>query len=206
MADVVDHPLSDEEARQFGQAPGRKWQAMLSRSGLGDLLDLAALGQREGLRSATSVLGIEGGEAVGVEVVDHVADPVRAGEGDLGDLRHGHALRGQQHHLSPPPGHHRAGATADDPQHPSALIVVDLADAYSFCHPHSLMAAQAGEETRLRSRPETAFCSGHVPALTTPWCHSARRMQARGHRSRQCAASRSRIFRRPGVSLLSSMS
>jgi hypothetical protein len=104
-----------------------------------------------------------------------------------------------------PPGHHRAGATADDPQQPSALIVVDLADAYSFCHPHSLMAAQAGNKTgfaHVRGQRSVKGCS----APTAPWCHSARRMQARGHRSRPCVASRSRIFRRPGVSLLSSMS
>lgn len=38
----------------------------------------------------------------------------------LGDLRHGHALGGQQHHPGPPPGDHRPGAPADGPQQPSA--------------------------------------------------------------------------------------
>src|SRR6266487_6383260 len=37
-----------------------------------------------------------------------------------------------------PPGHHRPGAPADDPQQAPPLVVIDLADAYSFCHPDSL--------------------------------------------------------------------
>jgi hypothetical protein len=44
VADVVDHPLGDQEVGQFGQAPGREGQAVLGRLGLGDLLDLAPLG------------------------------------------------------------------------------------------------------------------------------------------------------------------
>jgi hypothetical protein len=142
VADVVDHPLGDQEVREFGQAPGRKRQAVLGRPGLGDRLDLTPLGQREGLRPTAFVFWVEGVEAIGVEVVDHVPDPIRTGEGDLSDLRHRHALRGQQHHLGPAPGHHRPGAAADDPQQSSALVVIDLTDAYSFCHPHSVMAAR----------------------------------------------------------------
>jgi hypothetical protein len=56
----------------------------------------------------------------------------------LGDLRRGHALRGQQHHLGSPPGHYRPRASTDDPQQALPLVVIDLADAYSFCHPDSL--------------------------------------------------------------------
>jgi hypothetical protein len=92
MADVVDHSLGDQEVGQLGQAPGRERQAVLGRLGHGDLLDLAAFREGEGLGPAALVLRVKRVEAVGVEVVDHVADPVRAGEGDLGDLRHGHAL------------------------------------------------------------------------------------------------------------------
>jgi hypothetical protein len=40
------------------QAPGRERQVVLGLLRLRDLLDLAALGQREGLRPATGVLGI----------------------------------------------------------------------------------------------------------------------------------------------------
>jgi hypothetical protein len=138
VADVVDHPLGDQEVGQLGQAPGRKWQAVLGRLGLGDLLDVAPLGQGERPGPAALVLRVERLEAVGVEVVDHVPNPVRAGERHLGDLRHVHALRGQQHHLRPPPGHHRPGASADDPQQAPPLVIIDIADAYSFCHPHSL--------------------------------------------------------------------
>jgi hypothetical protein len=140
VADVVDHPLGDQEVRQLGQTPGRERQVALGRLGLRDLLDIAPLGQRERLGPAALVLRIQRLEAVGVEVVDHIPDPVVAGERHLGDLCHGHALRGQQHHLGPPPGHHRPGAPADDPQQPSALVVIDLTHVYSICHPHRLMA------------------------------------------------------------------
>jgi len=39
VADVVDHPLRDQEVRQLRQAPGGKRQVVLGRLGLGDLLD-----------------------------------------------------------------------------------------------------------------------------------------------------------------------
>jgi len=45
VADVVDHPLGDQEVGQLGQAPGRERQAVLGRLGLGDLLDLPASGR-----------------------------------------------------------------------------------------------------------------------------------------------------------------
>lgn len=38
VADVVDHPLSDQELRQLGQAPGRKRQAVLGRLDLATFL------------------------------------------------------------------------------------------------------------------------------------------------------------------------
>jgi hypothetical protein len=142
VADVVDHPLGDQEVGQLGQAPGREGKAVLGRLGLGDLLDLTAFWEGERLGPAALVLRVEGVETVGIEVVDHVPDPVRAGERHLGDLRHGHALRGQQHHLGPPPGHHRPGAPADDPQQPPTLVVIDLADTYSFGHQHSVPVAR----------------------------------------------------------------
>ncbi|MDQ0936393.1 hypothetical protein QFZ49_006368 [Streptomyces turgidiscabies] len=66
--------------------------------------------------------------------MDDVADPVGAGERHLGDLGNVQALRGQQHHLGPSPGHHRPGAPADDPQQPLPLIVIDLSHPASFSH------------------------------------------------------------------------
>ncbi|EHK83635.1 hypothetical protein AK37_11391 [Rhodococcus pyridinivorans AK37] len=66
--------------------------------------------------------------------MDDIADPVGAGEADLGDLRYRHALGREQDHLGAPPGHHRSGAAADDPYQPSAFVVIDLSHAYSFCH------------------------------------------------------------------------
>lgn len=109
-------------------------QAMLGRLGFGDLGDVTAFRQGEGLRPATFVLRVERFEAVGVEVVDHIPDPVRTRERHLGDLRHRHALRGQQHHLGPPPGHHRPGSPADDPQQPPALVVINLPDPHALSH------------------------------------------------------------------------
>jgi hypothetical protein len=77
MADVVDHPLSDEELGQLGQAPRRERQVVILRSGKGDLLDLASLRKRERRRTPPGVLRIQRLEAVIVEVVDHLTDPVR---------------------------------------------------------------------------------------------------------------------------------
>jgi hypothetical protein len=59
MADVLDHPLGDQEIGQLGQTPGRERRAVLGRRGLGDLLDLPALRERERGWPATSVLGIQ---------------------------------------------------------------------------------------------------------------------------------------------------
>jgi hypothetical protein len=43
---------------------------------------------------------VEGVEPIQVEVVQHVADPVGAGEGHLGDHRDVHRLGAEQHHLA----------------------------------------------------------------------------------------------------------
>jgi hypothetical protein len=75
MADVVDHPLGDQELRQLGQAPGREGQVVVLRSGQGDLLDLLALGEGELGWSAAGVLRSERVEPVGVEVVDDRPTP-----------------------------------------------------------------------------------------------------------------------------------
>jgi hypothetical protein len=93
MADVVDHPLSHHELAQLGQAPGGKRQAMVGWPGLGNLLDLPPLAQRELRRPPAPVPGIQRAEPVSVEVVDHIADPVLAGKRHLRDRGHVHALR-----------------------------------------------------------------------------------------------------------------
>ena len=62
------------------------------------------------------------------------SDPVLAGERDLGDGGHLHALRGQQHHLRPPPGHYRPTVPAHDPHQPAALIIIDLTHTHTFSH------------------------------------------------------------------------
>jgi hypothetical protein len=109
VADVVDHPLGDQEVGQLAQAPGRERQPVVGRAGQRQLLDLAALGQGEDGWAAAAVARVQRIKAVGVEVVDDVADPVGAGEGHLGDLGYGHPLGAQQDHLRPPPRDHRPG-------------------------------------------------------------------------------------------------
>jgi hypothetical protein len=138
VADVVDHPLGHQEIRQLGQAPGEKRQVVLGRPGLGDLLDLPPLRQREFRRVPTAVLRVQRAEPVGVEVADHIAYPVLAGKRHLRDRQHVHALRRQQHHLRPPPGHHRPAAPADDPHQPPSLVIIDLAHPHTFSHRPSL--------------------------------------------------------------------
>jgi transposase len=128
MADVVDHPLGHQELRQLGQAPGGKRQVVLGWLGLGDLLDLPPLRQRELRRVAALVFRVERAEPVGVKVADHIPHPVLAGKGDLRDRGHVHALGRQQHHLRPPPGHHRPATPAHDTHQAPALVIIDLTD------------------------------------------------------------------------------
>lgn len=78
----------------------------------------------------------------------HIPDPVRAGERHLGNLRHRHALGGQQDHLGPPPGHYRPGSPADDPKQPSAFVIVDLAYTYSFREPERVTATRRPAQHR----------------------------------------------------------
>ncbi len=131
---ALRNSLGDQEVGRLGQATGREGQDVLCRPRSGGLRDLAALGQCERSRPSALVLGTERVEAAGVEIVDHVVDPVRAGERHLRDLRHGHAPDGQQHRLGPPPGHHRTGAPTDDPEKRSVLVVADLTHLHVFSH------------------------------------------------------------------------
>jgi hypothetical protein len=67
--------------------------------------------------------------------MDHITDPVGAGEADLGHLGDRHALGGQQNHLRPTPGHHGSVAPAHDAKQPLPLVVIDLPNPYSLGHP-----------------------------------------------------------------------
>ena len=138
MADVVDHPLSDQELCQLGQAPGREGQVVVLRAGQGDLLDRLALGEGELRRSAAGVLRGQGVEPVGVEVVDHLTDPVLGGEGDLGDGRHVHGLGGPEHDLGSSPSDHRPRPPSDDREELVALGTGQLSDLHTFSHAPSL--------------------------------------------------------------------
>jgi hypothetical protein len=138
MADVVDHPLSDQEVGQLGQRPGREGQIMVDRPGQRGLLDLAPLDEGEGGRAAAGIARIQRVEPIEVEVVQHIADPVGAGEGHLGDHRDVHGLGAEQDHLRPPPGHHRPGAAPHDTQQPVALLIGDVPHPDPLGHPASL--------------------------------------------------------------------
>jgi hypothetical protein len=83
VGDVCDHPLGDQVVGQLGQAPGRKGPAEVGGDRERDLLDLWSLWQGEGWRPPVGVAGVEGVEAVAVEVVDHLTDRVGIGEDDL---------------------------------------------------------------------------------------------------------------------------
>jgi hypothetical protein len=165
VADVVDHPLGDQELRQLGQAPGGERQVMVLGTRQGELLDRSALGQGERRRAATAVARVQRVEPVGVEVVQHVADPVGAGEGDLGDRRHGHALGAQQDHLGSPPGHHRPGRAPQDPQQPLPFLVGDLPNPHPLGHWASLGMEGPVSATAVGSAPRgmSSTSDGSLP-------------------------------------------
>ena len=119
MADVVDHSLGDQELRRLR---------------LGDLLDLPALREGELRPMAAAVARIERVEPVGVEVVDHVANVILAGERHSGDVGDVHGLGGEQHHLRSSPGHHRPCTPAHDPHQAFALVIIDLTHLDTLGH------------------------------------------------------------------------
>jgi hypothetical protein len=96
------------DATVTGQPAGGLLQ--MGRPGLGDLLDLPPLPEGELRRTAAPVLRVQRAEPVSVEVADHIPHLVLTGERHPRDRGRRHALRGQQHHLRPLPGHHRPAA------------------------------------------------------------------------------------------------
>src|SRR5271154_7178208 len=75
MANVLDHPLGDQELSELGQAPGGKRQAVVHGTRESHLLDLAPLAQCELGWVAAGVARVQGLKAVGVEVVDDFPHP-----------------------------------------------------------------------------------------------------------------------------------
>jgi hypothetical protein len=138
VADVVDHPLGDQELRQLRQAPCRERQVVVGRARQRDLLDVPSLAQGELGRPPSGVAGVQRVEAVVVEVVEDLPHPVLGGECHLGDLADVHALSAEQHHLGAAPGHHRARAAAHDPKQTVALVVGDLPNLDPLGHGHLL--------------------------------------------------------------------
>jgi len=138
MADVVDHPLGDQELCQLGQAPGREGQVVVLRTGERHLLDGLALGESELGRASAGVLRGQGVEPVGVEVVDHLSDPVLRGEGDPGDGRDVHGLGGPQHDLGSSPSDHRSRTSSHDAEQLVALDTGEVPYTHTFGHHPSL--------------------------------------------------------------------
>jgi hypothetical protein len=68
VADVVDHPLGDQQVGQLGQAPGGERQPVIGRAGQRNLFDPGPLLGGELRGPATGVAGAERVEPVGVEV------------------------------------------------------------------------------------------------------------------------------------------
>jgi hypothetical protein len=65
------------------------------------------------------------------------------------------ALRRQQHHLRPSPGHHRPTAAPYDPHQSSALIIIiNLTHPQAFCHPASLENQRHQRELPGQDRPQ----------------------------------------------------
>jgi hypothetical protein len=167
MADVVDHPLSDEMLGQLGQRPRRERPAVILRSGQRDLLDPAPLRQRERRRPATGIARIQRVEPVSVEVVDHRPDPVLGGERQRGDLADVHPLRRPQHDLRPAPRHDRTRTPAHRPQQPVAFVVADLSHPDTFSHPRM----KTGLTTQVVDAPPPT-----LPVAALAWSTARRRL------------------------------
>ncbi len=59
------------------------------------------------------------------------------------------ALSREQHHLGPPPGHHRAGAAAHDAQQPVVLVIADRPDLHGLGHLASPAGKSGSDANRL---------------------------------------------------------
>jgi hypothetical protein len=151
VADVVDHPLGDQELGQLGQAPGRERQTVVNRSRQSDLFYLLTLGEAERGRPAAGVPRVKGLKAVLVEVVYDLPYPVGAGEAHLGDPGHVHALDRQQHHLCPSPGNHRPRRPTYYAQQPVPLFVRHLSGPQAFPRHHTSDPVTPSQ-TRMRDR------------------------------------------------------
>src|SRR6266516_4906098 len=130
------------------------------------IFDLPPLAQGELRRPATPVLRVQGAEPISVEVADHITHPVLAGKRHLRDHGHIHALRREQHHLRPPPGHHRPRSPPHDPQQVLALVIVNLTHPQAFGHrPKSRRSAPAGKApSRAKPGRASVTCYGFRPA------------------------------------------
>jgi hypothetical protein len=125
---------------------------MVNRSRQGDLFYLLTLGEAERRRPATGVLRVQRLKAVLVEVVYDLPYPVGAGEAHLGDPGHVHALDRQQHHLRPPPGHHRPRRPAHYAQQPVPLFVRHLSGTRKPSPRHHTSDPLTPSQTRMRDR------------------------------------------------------
>jgi hypothetical protein len=95
----------------------------LGRDGAIFLISLLCASVKVGGPSSL-VAGIEGVEAIVVELVQYLPHSVSRGECHLSDLGDIHTQGGKQDHLRSPPGHDRARASSHDPRRrlPSSLL------------------------------------------------------------------------------------
>jgi hypothetical protein len=77
-------PLGDQNPASLLKLHAANGRAVVLGAAQGDLLDLAPLAEGEGGRPAAGIARVQRVEPVQIKVVQHVADPVLAGECHLG--------------------------------------------------------------------------------------------------------------------------
>ena len=142
MADVVDHPLGDEEFGQLGQAPGGKTQVVIDRAGQGDLLDLPALRLGELGWSAPEYFAANESNPSALKLWMTSLTRSSDVKAILAMAGTSIALGRPEHDLGSSPSHHRARPPTHDREELSPLLVGDIPDCHAFCH-----------GTTLRDRP-----------------------------------------------------
>ena len=72
----------------------------------------------------------------------------------------------KQHHLGPPPGHHRPSAPAVDPQQPPTLVTIDLTNLHTFSHVIIPARSAAQGSTHATNRHEADVVSARVSSAS----------------------------------------
>ena len=156
-------PSATRKSASFGQAPPENGSPCSAWVDLAIFLTSRRWASMNTWWPPARISRVQRVEAVGVEVVQHVADPV-AGKSQPGDLRHAHALRRPQHHLRPPPRHHRPAAATHDPFQAIALVIADLTYSHPASHTRGGGFQQADRHLATCHRPAVGCPSTGCPA------------------------------------------